>query len=343
MFLPASFAVDINISNDIECSGMPTKNRIFITLTAFLVVLLLTADVAHAFWMWTPKDKTFINAKFVVKDTPEEQYNWAMSFFEAHDFQRAADEFSRLTAYYPDSDLSPEAQYYAGRSYEEIGKYYAAFENYQKTVNNYPYTKRLDEIIMRQYNIGNIFQSQASPKIMEFELSLSLDKAVEVYKKVVDNSPFGSYADKALIKMADCYRRMKKYNEAIEAYEKVIKDHPDSNFVAEAKYQLAYTRYEASLNPEYDQESTDEALKEFKQIQQTTAVPAMAQEANKVLDELREKKADSMMKIAQFYERAGKRESAILYYRNITTKYPGTKSAELSAKRIEQLSKRIKK
>ena len=322
---------------------MPAKNRIFIILTVLLAGALLYADVAHAFWLWTPKDKKFINAKFVVKDTPEEQYNWAMSFFEKHDFQRAADEFSRLASYYPDSDLSPEGQYYAGRSYEELGKYYAAFQSYQKTVDNYPYTRRLDEIIMRQYNIANTFQAQASPKIMEFELALSLDKAVEVYNKVVDNSPFGPYADKALMKMADCYRRMKKYNEAIRSYEKVIKDHPESGFVAEAKYQLAYTRYEASLSPEYDQESTDAALQEFKKIQQTTAMPALAHEAGKVLDELKEKKADSMLKIAQFYEKAGKRESAMIYYKNITSKYAGTKSAELAAKRMEQLSKRIKK
>lgn len=319
------------------------KNRILISLTAVAVFLVLSTEASHAFWMWTPKDKKIINPKFIVKDTPEEQYNWAMKFYQERDLQRAAEEFVRLCSYYPDSDLAPDSQYYAGRAYEEMGKYYAAFQNYQKTIENYPYIKRLDEINEREYNIANIFQSQQSPKFLEFELSLSLDKAVEVYKKVADNSPFGVYADQATMKAAECYRRMKKYNEAMEAYERIINDHPESKFVTEAKYQLAYTRYEASLNPEYDQESTDEALKQFKQIQQTTSVPSVAQETNKLVDALKEKKAESMMKIAQFYERAGRNDSAVIYYQQVIGGYPDTKAAAAARKRIDELSKKGKK
>lgn len=319
------------------------KNSVFIAFTAFLGLLLLSADVAHAFWLWTPQNKKLINAKYVVKDTPEEQYNWAMKFYEERDLQRAADEFVRLCSFFPDSDIAPESQYYAGRSFEEMGKYYAAFQNYQKTMDNYPYTKRQDEIIEREYNIANIFQSQQGAKFMEFELSLSLDKAVEVYKKVVDNAPFGEYADQALMKMAECYRRMKKYSEAITSYEKIINDHPDSKFVTEAKYQLAYTRYEASLNPEYDQESTDQAIKQFKQIKEGTAVPSVAQETGKLVDALMEKKAESMVKIAQFYEKQGRWESALIYYKSVTGQYGGTKAAAYAEKRVQELSKRIKK
>jgi outer membrane assembly lipoprotein YfiO len=317
-----------------------SKIRIFVLLTVFAGALFLYADVSHAFWLWTPQDKKLINPKFVVKDTPEEQYDLAMKFYHDHEFQRAGEEFVRLCVHYKDSDLAPDAQYYAGRAYEEIGKYYTAFQNYQKTIDNYPYTKRQDEIISRQFNIAKIFQNQENPKFMEFELSLATEKAVEVYKKVIDNSPFGSLADQALMNMAECDRRMKKYTDAMEAYEKVINDHPDSTFVAEARYQLAYTRYEASLNPEYDQESTDEALKQFKQIQRSTAVPAVAQETNKLMDALRERKAESMNKIAQFYEKQGRSDSAVIYYQQIVTNYSGTKAAAAAQKRIDELSKK---
>ncbi|MDD3089915.1 MAG: outer membrane protein assembly factor BamD [Candidatus Omnitrophica bacterium] len=322
------------------------KNRFRVLSIAVISLILSGAcgTTAHAFWIWTPKDKKIVNAKHVVKDTPEEQYNWAMKFYQEHEFQKAADEFNRMTSYFPDSHFSPDAQYYAGRSLEEIAKYYAAFQNYQKTIDNYPYTKRLDEIIERQFNIANSLENQKNPKFMEFELALSLEKAVEVYSKVVDNSPFGPYAEKALMNMADCYRRMQKYNDAMSAYEKIINDHPESPLVAEAKYQLAYTRYESSLNPEYDQESTDEALRQFKQLQASTPVPKVAEEANKVLTELKEKKADSMLKVAQFYERQGKKDSALIYYRRITEKYYNTKAADISEKRIEELtSKKGKK
>jgi len=312
---------------------------LFVILFAFLICMV---DLSYAFWIWTPKTKTMINPKLVVKDSPGEQFEWAMRFFKESDFKRAADEFIRLTKYYPDSDLAPEAQYYAGRAFEELGKYYFAFQNYQKTVENYPYTERMQEIISREYNIANIFQSKESPKLMDMELSLSLDRAIVIYGKIVENTPFGKFTDKSLYKMAECYRRLKKHSEAIDAYERIINDYPESNLVPEARYQAAYTKYEASLDPEYDQESTEGALEDFKNISRTTPIPSIADEAEKVLDELRERKAQSAMRTAEFYERQNKYRSALIYYKEVTGKFPGTEAAGLAQEKIEQLEQKIK-
>ena len=317
--------------------------RILLTFSFFIILFTYSVTTSYAFWIWTPKTKKMINPKHAVKDTPEEQFRWAMRFYDEGDFQRAADEFIRLTDSYPDSDIAPNSQYYAGRAFEELGKYWFAYQNYQKTIDNYPYTKRLDELIEREYHIASIFESQETAKFMEFELSDSMDKAATIYSKIVDNSPFGPYADKALFKLGDVNRRMMKYDDAITAYERIINDYPESTLVPEAKYQLAYTKYEASLDPEYDQESTDQALREFKEIAKTTPVPAVAQEADKVLDELKAKKAESTLKIAEFYDQQGKHTSALIYYKTIVGKFSGTSAAEYAAERIEVLEEKINK
>jgi outer membrane protein assembly factor BamD (BamD/ComL family) len=298
------------------------RKKILFLLILFAILISFNSD-SFAFWVWTPKAKTFVNPKVAAKDTPREQFEWAMHFFKEKDFKRAAEEFVKLTRSYKDSDLAPEAQYYAGRSYEELGKYYFAFENYQKTVEKYPYTRRMEEIVEREYNIANIFQTKESPKLMDLELSLSLERSITIYKKTIENMPFGEYADKALYKMAESYRKMQKYNEAIEAYERIINDYPKSNLVPEAKYQLAYTVYEASKDPEYDQESTEIALEKFEKIAKTTPIPAIADEADKVLGRLKEKKAESLLKVAEFYEKRKKYMSALFYCNDIVEKYLG--------------------
>lgn len=318
------------------------KKKLNLILVLLISFILFIEGTSYGFWLWRPTNKTFINPKYAVKDSPQEQYDWAMRFFKQNDFPRAADEFVKLVDYYPDSDLAPEAQYFAGRSYEELGKYLFAYQNYQKTIDDYPYTKRMDEIIERQYNIANMFQTKDSSKLMEMELTLSIDRAIMIYNKIVENSPFSVYADKSLYRAAECYRRTAKYDKAIESYEKIINDYPDSKLVPEAKYQLAFTKYEASLNPEYDQESTEQALKEFKQISETTAVPAIAKESEKVFNELREKKADSQLKVAQFYEKQGKYRSAIIYYKEVVGKFPATEAAKHAKEKVEILKKRIK-
>ncbi len=314
-----------------------------VLISIALAAGILVSNTCYAFWIWTPKEKTIVNPKFVVKDTPQEQFEWAMKFYRSGDFKRAADEFIRLTKYYPDAEEAPEAQYFAGRSFEEEGKYYFAFLNYQKTVDNYPYTKRLEEINEREFNIGKIMQSEESPKLMDLELSLALDRSITIFNKVVDNSPFGPYSDKALFQLAISARKLHRYPDAIDAYDRIINDYPDSKLVPEARYELAYTRYEASLSPEYDQESTDKALREFKQISENTPVPSVSKEAESVLDELREKKADSMMKIAEFYERRKKYGSAVIYYKDIIGKFPDTAAADTARGRVQKLKGKIKK
>ena len=315
------------------------KTFILILLAASFIY---SASIAEAFWVWTPKTKTMINPKLAVKDSPREQFDWAMRFYRENDFKRASEEFLKLTAYYADSDLAPDAQYYAARSYEEEGKYLFAYQNYQKAIDNYPYTRRMEDIIRREYNIANIFESQETAKIMELELSTSMDRAAMIYKQIVKNAPFSSYADKSLYKLGDVSRRMMKYPDAIEAYERLLNDYPDSDLVPEAKYQLAYTRYEASLAPEYDQESTDEALREFKQISKTASAPAMAEEAAGMMMELKKKKADSTLKIAQFYDRQGKKASAIMYYKDVVAKFSGTDAAKEAEERLTKLEKKVK-
>jgi len=318
------------------------NKRVFSSLITFSIFsfFLLCHGNSSAFWVWTPGSKNAVNPKFAVKDTPEDQFEWAMRFFNNHEYKRAAEEFLRLTEHYRDSDIAPEAQYFAGRSYEELGKYYFAYQNYQKTVDNYPYTRRLEEIIEREFNIALIFQNKEEPRLMDLELNVSLDKAIEIYKKIVANSSFGEYADKSLFNMAVCYRRLQKYKESIDVYETLITDYPSSPLLQEAKYELASTTYEAALDPEYDQESTDEALEKFERISRTTPVPAIAKEADKVINELKNRKADSILKIAGFYEKQKKYPSAVIYYKEVIKKYPDTRAAVMAEEKISVLEKK---
>lgn len=321
---------------------MKPSRYILIIVTA-LALSVFAESVSHAFWLFTPKDKKFVNPKYAAKDTPREQFDWAMSFYEEGDFERAAEEFERLTQSYKDSDLAPDAQYYAGRSREEQGKYWPAFQNYKKTVRNYPYTRRLDEILERMYTIAGILDNMETSMLMDIELSLNMERSAEIYGTIVETSPFSPVAVESLFKAGDVYRRMRKYKEAIASYEKILNDHPESPLVPEARYQLAYAKYEASLNPEYDQESTEKALEEFKKISGSGEAPALAREADRVIIELRNKKAASTLNIAQFYDKQKKYESALMYYRSVAGKFPDTDAAEYANERIEYLEGRIKK
>ena len=156
--------------------------------------LVLAADTACAFWLWTPESKKFVNPKHAVKDSPGEQFEWAMSFYDAKDYEKAAAEFEKLAKQYEYSEFAAKSQYYVGLCYENMNKPFMAFENYQKAIDNFPNIDNIDEIIARQFSIANYYAEKESPKVMGTDILTSTDRSVEIYKKVVDNAPFGSLA-----------------------------------------------------------------------------------------------------------------------------------------------------
>ncbi|MCQ9206581.1 MAG: outer membrane protein assembly factor BamD [Omnitrophica bacterium] len=295
--------------------------------TIFAIVMCISCSViftskADAFWVWTPKTNKFVNPKKAAKDTPEGQFKWAMRFFKDKDYKRAAEEFASLTAQFKDSHLAPEAQYYVGRAYEAAGKYYPAFQAYQKTVGAYPFTERIDEIIRREYDIGIVLYRKHRGTFMGKEIMTDLDRAVEIFDKVKNNAPFGEYAAKAQFMIGECYKKSEQYDQAAEAYQKMLDEYPKSVFAVKAKYEAAQAVYLASLKSDYDQERTDLAIKEFKEVAKDYKGLPVSNEASVAIALLEDRKAESLFKTAKFYESQKHYKSAAIYYREILVSYP---------------------
>ena len=291
-----------------------------------------------AFWIWTPKTNKFINPKHAAKDTPEEQFKWAMQFFDDMEYKRAAEEFISLTTDFKDSDMAPEAQYYAGLSYENAGKYYTAFQAYQRTIDVYPFTKRIDEIIEKEYNLGNILYKKHSGKLMGKEIMTDLDRAAEIFMTVRENVPFGEYADKAQFMIGECYKKSEQHDEAAKAYQKIVNDYPESGLLDKAKYEVAQAAYMASLKAEYDQELTDQAIKEFKKVAEKTKGLDISDEAKEAISLLEDKKAEGLFKTAKFYEGLKHYKSAVIYYEEILERYPRTSYGVLARENMEYIN-----
>jgi len=308
----------------------------FFILIALISGLIFSCE-AEGFWVWTPDSNKFVNPKYAPKDTPEEQFKWAMEFFKDRDYKRAAEEFVRLTAHFKDSDLAPEAQYYAGLSYEKKEKYYPAFKAYQETVDIYPYTKRIDDIIEREYNIGRILYKKHSGKLMGKEIMTDLERAMEIFEKVRENAPFGEYADKAQFMIGECFKKSGQYVDAAEAFQKLQEEYPESKLADTARYEMAETRYLASLKSDYDQELTDEAIKGFESVAKSKKGISIAQKAEKKVLLLEDKKAESLFKTAKFYESQKHYKSAVIYYKDILEKYPGSSFGKLARENLNNI------
>lgn len=318
--------------------------RKFLITIIIFIICLLYSHKALAYWVWTPETKKFINPKYAVKDSPEEQYEWAMSFYDSNDYQRAANEFDKLTRHYEYSEYASKAQYYVGLCYEKMGKYYIAFQNYQKAIENYPHIENIEEIIEREYNIGNLYLAKANPRLLGVDIITSLDRAVEIYKKVVDNAPYGKLADEAQYKMGEALKGLERYDEAIQAFQKLTDDYPASKLAERAKYEAAYCAYKSSLKPEYASEPTDKAIKAFEDFVQANRASELSKEASETIQHLKDKAAEKPFLTAKFYERQRHYDSALIYYKEVVERFPESSFAKEARERIVELeNKRAKR
>lgn len=318
------------------------RRKIIFVLTV-LFILQVFFGVAFAYWIWTPQTGKFINPKHAAKETPEKQFEWAMTFFESKDYKKAIGEFKKLIQHYPLSKLASEAQFYIAESYENLEEYSAAFENYQLVIDKYPFTDRTEEVIEREYRIGNYFYSGQKAKVLGVPLLPAKPKAIEVFEKVVENAPYGKYADVAQYKLGQCYIDMQDYINAALAFKKIIENYPKSPLVDDAKYQIAMCAVDSSSGPEYNEEDTEKAIKEFKDFVRRYPDSEMEKEARHFISELENQKAQNIFNIAQFYEKRNNKVSAMIYYEEILDKYPESEWAVQALEKLQIIRKQTER
>ncbi|MDD2702538.1 MAG: outer membrane protein assembly factor BamD [Candidatus Omnitrophica bacterium] len=299
-----------------------------------LMVCFQAAAPAYSFWIWTPKTGKFVNPKTEPKPTPKEQFEYAKSFFDGKKYDDAARELKKVIKTYPKSVEASEAQYYLGMTEEAQGKLYEAYQAFQTVIEKYPFSERIAEINERIYKIGESFMSGVKRKSMGVVLPVE-NPAIEIYQKVVDNSTYGPLAPKAQYKLGLVLKGASRYYEAEDAFNKVLSNYPDSEWVEAARFQIASCKASVSRSPDYDQGGAKEAKDKFEEFVREHPDAVLSRDAEKNIQQLNEREAESDYSIALFYEKQKVFESARIYYNNVITNYPDSSWA---AKAMERLN-----
>ncbi|MDD5085056.1 MAG: outer membrane protein assembly factor BamD [Candidatus Omnitrophica bacterium] len=299
-----------------------------------IAAFLLCSSPAFAYWIWSPETGKFVNPEGAVEDTAEEQYQYALTFVKDGNYDKATDELKNLIKKYPGARVAPEAQYKLGIVYEEKRDYYAAFQAYQKVIENYPQSDRINEVIERQFKIGNLYLSGRRDKVLGVAMMPALPRAAEIFKQISESAPFSGYGEKSLFNLAVAYKKQGLYEEAMTTLQKFIDNYPDSTLINDAKYQMAETTFERSQKVDRDQRALDDAQQRFEDFLKEYPDTTVTDKAKKLKLEIDEKNAEKNFKIGQYYEKDGYLDSALIYYQDVAENYPNTSWGKLAQERI---------
>lgn len=311
--------------------------KIIIYLTLIFSLLLIPSP-SYAPWIWTP-ESGWMSEKDVVKESPKAQWDYAQELEKKGEFNNAVRAYKSLVKTYPASPLASQSLLKSAECYEHEGSLYEAYKDYQKLLENYPKEINFDDILKRQYRIGELFIKGRKRKIWRFPILPATDKGIEILETVIRNAPFSSISPQAQFTIGTAHKRMGKYTEAIETYNKIVTDYKDTPWYEEAFYQVGWCNYKKSRGFSYDQLAAKEAINYFQKFIKEFPQSKHISKINKLLDELSGRQAKGILEIAHFYDKHGHKDAAIMYYKEIIDTFTGTKEAKEAEERLKKLEK----
>lgn len=311
-------------------------NRRFIPIF-ILVLAIFLPKICFAYWIWTPKTGKFVNPKYEVRKNPKDQLMTGLDSFEAKDYDKAIGDFQRLIKNFPGSVEAADAQYYIGLCYDNRGSFYDAYLAYQKVIEKYPFSPRVNEVIEKEYRIAQRFMEGETRKIGKIPVPVE-NPAVEILKKVVENAPYGKFAPEAQYKLGLVLKSLGYYMDAQDEFEKVVANYPNSEWVEAAKFQIAATLERISPKTGYDPQYSKEAREKFEEFIKRHPDAELTNKAQEHISLLRNKEAKSNFDIAQFYFKNKAYDAAKIYYQIVIDYYNDTDFAQISASRISEIN-----
>jgi len=310
------------------------KKLIFI----FLIAVVFPFS-AHPFWILSSKAKVIKSANKQVNGDPATNLVKAIKDFDEKDYKKAFITCRFIAKKYPDSVEASEAQYYMGRSLEELKTPYEAYFAYQKILDSYPNSKRINEVVEREYAIAMQFAEKEQPKLLGLKkYDFTEHPGVVIFKSLAEKVPNSEYGSKAQYQLGMLFIKLKRYDDAKEAFTRLIDKYPDSAWYAPAKYQLAQATAKGFAGTDYDARAVHEATARLDEFLSSHPDSDVAGQASDSLKDLNEKAAKKSYETASFYEQRKQYKAAKVYYEIVLDKYPRTGWAEksdIALKRVE--------
>lgn len=268
-------------------------------------------------------------------------YSKMIDYYQSEDWQKLAWKCEDLITDFPTSPFAREAHYYLGVATFKLGEYeYSnrAFSTYLKeelTPKFFEQTIRYKFEIASEFDGGarvHLFGWNKLPKWMP-----AYEEAIEIYDEVITTMPRDDLAAKSLYRKGVLLLRMEEYTKSVEVFQTLCRRFPKHPLAPDAYVGIADV-YLTECQKEFpDSNKLELAEINLRKFKTHFPTESRIEDAQKKLLGMKEALAGDLLEIAEFYERTKKGNAAAIYYATILKKYPETKAAKKSEKRLKVL------
>jgi outer membrane assembly lipoprotein YfiO len=247
---------------------------------------------------------------------------------------KAADKFDKD---WPDADQREEAMLLAGRSEMHRGRYYQAFEWFEKQTAAFPNGEQFDRALYFEYQAGDMFLLGKKRIVLGFICLPAVSDGIDILQRIAEHAPGSAIADKSLMRVAEYDFTHQKFEDAVSAYDSYLSMFPKSRKAAYATLQAARSTLSSYRGLPYDLTPLLDAQQRFRGFREQYPEAAVKANVIATLAGIHDQRAQEDFVTAQFYQRLNHRVAAAFYYRQVIRRYSDTEWAKKARAALEQL------
>ena len=219
-------------------------------------------------------------------------------------------------------------------AYFADGDFYKAYLSYEKILNQFGATKYFEYAIKKEIEIAKKFLAGKTRKVWKvFRLTARLE-GLKILDDIEVRWPGSESGAEAVMLRADHFFERGKYFEAEQEYHRMLVSYNKSCHYPRAMFQEAESKLRQYEGKYYDSICLDEASVLFRQFKLRYPEKAKEKKVDAKLAWILQEEVEKEFEIADFYNRTGKKDQAVIYWKNVIEMAPENELAQRAAQNV---------
>jgi len=239
---------------------------------------------------------------------------------------------------HPDHPLLAEAYLLRADAQVIQKNYYKALFDYEYLVRQYPESEHFFTVLDRELALAKMFAAGMRRKLWGMRVVSADGEAEELFIRVQERAPGSPLGEEASLALADHYFNRAEMASATEAYDLFLTNYPRSSRRERAMLQLVRANLATFKGPTFDAAGLIEAAERLRMYKREFPAGSEQLDTDALLVRIDESLALKAFHAGRWYERRGKRISAMYLYERIVRDHPQTVAAKQALERYATIS-----
>lgn len=305
-------------------------------------VFCLLACSTAAFSQDAPPENTTSKGPSV-----QEYYSYMQEAIDDEDYWSAVDFGGIILNQFPSSPYINETPFQMGMSYYHLKQYELANETLNDYLKKSVSPKHFEEAIEIKYSIAEFFRQGGKKRLFGSHKLPAIiparEEAIQIYDEVIATLPHHEIAIHSLLGKAEIQAYLEDFKPSIETLQLLIRRFPKHELAAEGYLQINKVYLQQCQKQHLDPDLLDLAEANVRKFGQAFPREPRLVEAQQSLDEMKEIYAKNLLETGEFYQHRKQKDASRIYFANVMSKYPNTRSAIAAREKLDALKPDIPK